>query len=269
MDTWDDEFNAFYRGLDKKPGFDECFEACSRVNDILKDDINACIISGSMTRQAMIRLKDIFPELTDEEALELAQVFLHKRLDSFFAPPPPGSDPVVMDLYRRALKRNDAKAQHDLGIRYGQGAGVKRNYAEAAKWHRLAAEQGNAESQHDLGIRYGQGAGVKRNYAEAVKWHRLAAEQGNAESHHVLGVLYANGWGVSQNYAEAVKWHRLAAEQGNAEAQYNMGYCYEHGCVVSEDKAEAAKWHRLAAEQGNEEARENLERLKQWSPFDF
>ena len=42
------------------------------------------------------------------------------------------------------------------------------------------AEQGNAAAQYNLGVMYDNGEGVPQDYAEAAKWYRLAAEQGEA-----------------------------------------------------------------------------------------
>jgi hypothetical protein len=105
----------------------------------------------------------------------------------------------------------DARAQFNLGLLYAQGLGVPQNYAEAAKWYRLAANQGVAEAQFNLGVLYHHGIGVPQNYAEAAKWYRLAANQGDAVAQYNLGDLYAHGHGVPQNYAEAYFWFDLAA----------------------------------------------------------
>jgi uncharacterized protein len=59
---------------------------------------------------------------------------------------------------------------------------------------------------------YDMALGVPQDYAEAAKWYRLAAEQGSASAQNTLGTMYHGGIGVSQDYAEAVKSYRLAAE---------------------------------------------------------
>jgi len=46
------------------------------------------------------------------------------------------------------------------------------------QWYRKAAEQGFAKAQYNLGVKYANGQGVKRDHAEAVRWYRKAAEQG-------------------------------------------------------------------------------------------
>ncbi len=62
-----------------------------------------------------------------------------------------------------------------LGFMYANGQGVFRDYAEAAKWYRLAAEQDGAAAQAKLGFMYGKGRGVTQDYVQAHMWLNLAA----------------------------------------------------------------------------------------------
>jgi TPR repeat protein len=55
-------------------------------------------------------------------------------------------------------------AQYSLGIMYHEGQGMSQNYAEAAKWLRLAAEQGYVVAESDLAVMYEMGQGVAQNY---------------------------------------------------------------------------------------------------------
>lgn len=79
---------------------------------------------------------------------------------------------------RRDASTGHAFAQSALGDMYRKGKLVLQNYADAAKWYRLAAEQGDAHAQFNLGACYTAGRGVPQDDAEAVKRYRLAAEQG-------------------------------------------------------------------------------------------
>jgi TPR repeat protein len=161
-------------------------------------------------------------------------------------------------ILRPLAEGGNAVAQFNLGLMYDQGQGVQQNYAEAAKWYRLAAAQGNAGAQLNLGLMYDEGHGVHQDYSEAMKWYRLAAAQGNAGAQFNLGVMYTFGQGVQQNYAEAAKWYLLAAAHGDAHAQFNLGLMYAQGRGVKQNYAEAVKWYRLAAAQGEAGAQANL-----------
>ena len=139
------------------------------------------------------------------------------------------------------------EAQFNLGVAYGKGEGVPKDYAESMKWYRMAAEQGLAEAQCNIGIAYETGQGVPQDYAESMKWYRKAAEQGLAEAQYNLGVAYYNGQGVSKDYVESMKWFRMAAEQGHAAAQCILGIYYSDGQVVPQDYMLAYFWASLAA----------------------
>ncbi len=55
------------------------------------------------------------------------------------------------------------------------------------------------------------GRGVPQNYAEAAKWYRLAADGGYDKARFNLALMYNNGTGVTQDYIQAHKWYNLAA----------------------------------------------------------
>lgn len=93
------------------------------------------------------------------------------------------------------------------------GQGVPLDYAEGAKWTKLAAERGLAEAQLDLGHMYIDGKGVPRDNEEGVKWLRRAAEQGLAEAQLDLGTSYMLRIGVPQDNVLALKWFTLAADR--------------------------------------------------------
>ena len=101
---------------------------------------------------------------------------------------------------------------------YRKGKLVPRNYAEAAKWYRLAAEQGDAHAQFNLGASYTAGRGVPQNDAEAVKWYRLAAEQGDSLAQFNLGAMYSSGGGVPKDLITAYMWFDLSATRGTQAA---------------------------------------------------
>jgi hypothetical protein len=65
------------------------------------------------------------------------------------------------------------------GRQLGQAAGIPADYAESAKWYRLAAEQDHHAAQLYLGVYLAQGQGVEPNPVEALKWI-LLAKRGNA-----------------------------------------------------------------------------------------
>jgi TPR repeat protein len=55
----------------------------------------------------------------------------------------------------------------------------------AVKWYRLAAEQGYADAQTNLGMMYGLGKGVIKDWLYAHMWVNLGASNG----HEIGGIL--------------------------------------------------------------------------------
>ena len=127
---------------------------------------------------------------------------------------------------------------------------------------RRQAEQGDARAQFNLGLRYGNGDGVPQDDTEAVRWFRLAAAQGDSSAQYNLGLMYANGEGVLKDDVEAVRWCRQAVAQGYVPAQYNLGVMYANGEDVLKDSVLAHMWFNIAGANGDEDAREGRDRLE-------
>ena len=122
-----------------------------------------------------------------------------------------------IDALRALAEQGDAEAQRNLGIMYDNGQGVPQDYAEAARWFRLAADQGVASAQFNLGVMYDDGRGVPQDDVQAVRWYRLAADQGDARAQNELGFMYTLGEGVPQDYVQAHMWLNLAASRSTGE----------------------------------------------------
>jgi uncharacterized protein len=89
-----------------------------------------------------------------------------------FSQPPAGRPPL-----KERAAAGDAEAQFSLGKNYEAGrSGLKKDYAEAARWYRKSAEQGNVWAQASLGILYHSGKGLPHNDVEAEMWFSLAAD---------------------------------------------------------------------------------------------
>lgn len=65
---------------------------------------------------------------------------------------------------------------------------------ELAKWCINAAEQGDSKVQCDLGNRYYNGSGVKKDYVESMKWYRKSAEQGHSNAKSDIEYLHQDGF---------------------------------------------------------------------------
>ncbi len=137
---------------------------------------------------------------------------------------------------------------------YRSGAGVRRDYVQAAAWYRKAAEQGDAKAEEGLGAMYQYGAGIERDPAQAIAWYRKAAEQGDSDAANDLGAIYD----AQQDSAQAMAWYEKAAAQGNANAEYNLATMYKRGLGAVKDPNQATAWLQKAAAHGIARAQNDL-----------
>ena len=120
---------------------------------------------------------------------------------------------IIADLKARAYK-GDKDAQYQLGSKYYEGNGIKKNITKAIHFFECSANQGDSYGQYSLGQIYKRGRGGIVDYNKAINLFTLSANQGNAYAQYALGRMYQNGQGVKQDYEEAIRLFKLAAEQG-------------------------------------------------------
>ncbi len=86
------------------------------------------------------------------------------------------SQPARPPLRERATS-GDADAQFTLGKNYEAGrGGLKKDFAEAARWYLKSAKQGNVYAQASLGILYRAGKGLPQDNVQAEMWFSIAAD---------------------------------------------------------------------------------------------
>lgn len=81
--------------------------------------------------------------------------------------------------WQTLAEAGDPVAQTALAGLYADGAGVRRDFAVAARWFRRAAGRGDVIAQLNLGDYYARGRGLARDDRTAWLWLSLAARQGN------------------------------------------------------------------------------------------
>lgn len=165
------------------------------------------------------------------------------------------------ERYLLPLARSGYKeAQFILGMLYDSASN---DMHKAIGWYTQAAINGHSDAQHNLGLAYARGQGIKGDIKQAIKWWLAAAEQGNSDSQYNLGIIYATGApGVKQDFKKAKKWWHMAASRGDAMAQYNLGAMYANGVDGQQNLCEAIHWWSLSQENGFSQANKALENLE-------
>ena len=85
------------------------------------------------------------------------------------------ADPeTALKIWLDSAKQGDANAQNRVGQIYELGIAGPPNYAEAAKWYRLAVDNGSRAAAINLATLYDQGLGVAKDHKAAADLYRQA-----------------------------------------------------------------------------------------------
>jgi len=109
-----------------------------------------------------------------------------------------------------------ANSAHAAGtLEDADKAYASKNYAEAINIYKALALNGDARGQYFYGEMHEYGKGTIQDYAEAAKWYRLAAEQtgyGGLLARFRMGEIYVDGHGVTKDLVKAHMWFNLSAQ---------------------------------------------------------
>lgn len=94
---------------------------------------------------------------------------------------------MAITLYKRAARRKEPHALHNIGVCYSSGVGLRKNRPLAFRYFLRAAEAGHVEAAFKVGWCYMYGEGIKKNSADGLSWLRRAAGAGHQEAEKLLG----------------------------------------------------------------------------------
>jgi TPR repeat protein len=128
------------------------------------------------------------------------------------------------------------------------------------------AQAGNAKAQHELGIRYLTGKDMPADTVKGAYWIKKAADQKLSAAEFNYGILLINGWGVEWNPYDAFKSFYYAALDGMPQAEYVIGLLYTDNLIIKRDMNEAYKWLQKSAQLNYDPAKETLIKFKKYAP---
>ena len=96
------------------------------------------------------------------------------------------------------------------------------HYKSALKSFNQRAAEGDPNAINFVGIHYYLGAGVERDFGEAARWFERAALKRHADAQRNLGIMYMRGLGVAQDNHRAYGWMFHANAGGNQSARRYM-----------------------------------------------
>ena len=164
----------------------------------------------------------------------------------------PGSSPAISELKRRAAQ-GDPQAELALGMRYRDGRGVPRDYAEAMRWYRRSADRENAGGMDNVGFMYLMGWGVPQNVNIAAAYFKAGAAGNDAQAMFNLGECYFSGRGLEQDYARAIEAWQRAADRKNHNAAWRLAMLYAAGEGLARDVKKARALCQSVVEAGRVE----------------
>ena len=145
----------------------------------------------------------------------------------------------AVELYKKRMKLDDAKAIYEIGCCYNSDGkkGLPQDRVKALElWHR-AAELGHAISHYNIGIAYITGTGVERDEKKAVHSMELAAMRGYADARYNLGAYeYKAG-----NMDRALRHFMIATGVGYSDSLESIKQMYKDGDAMKEDYAKALR----------------------------
>jgi len=206
---------------------------------------------------------------------EIAANYLHhaaiRIIAGAFSERPPATYEALRkaDLDLRA-SRGDLPARFYLGIRYLSGAGVPKNFEQAATCFKEVIELGgelpwppfggnesprlslvgtpdqkpasrtqDLNSMLEFGSQFYSGKNAKSDDSRAARWFRLAAERANRAWRDRDSVAGFSSLSLPELKARSA--------DGDPEARFELAERYFFGRGIEKNLSEAAKWYRLAA----------------------
>jgi uncharacterized protein len=164
----------------------------------------------------------------------------------------------AIGAWRKAADKGSTSAMVELGVLYGNGAGVAKDEAQARKLFERAAAAGNPRGISNLAA-LGGGAS-----ADPVQTRGLLAKAGetNPEAQYQLGMMIADGVGGPKDDVTARALFEKAAAQNHPAALERMGAFALEGRGGEKDSTAAKAYYEKAAALGNEDAKAALKRLE-------
>jgi TPR repeat protein len=164
----------------------------------------------------------------------------------------------AMAAWRKAADKGSTSAMVELGVAFGNGAGVARDEAQARKLFERAAAAGNPRGISNLAA---LGGGVS---ADPVQTRSQLAKAGenNPEAQYQLGLMISDGVGGPKDDLTARALFEKAAAQNHPGALERMGAFAEGGRGGEKDAAAAKAYYEKAAALGNEDAKAALKRAE-------
>ena len=152
-------------------------------------------------------------------------------------------DTLDVDPNLKVMKRieaNDPRAMYEMGlVRRREG-----NYGEAFQLFTKAAKLGDARAQFKLSVMYGDGDGVEKDEKKEIYYLEEAAIGGHPGARYNLSRYEMSRY----RKVRSVKHLMIAANLGHDQSLQTLKELYKRGSVSKEDFATALRAHKAAVD---------------------
>ena len=156
-----------------------------------------------------------------------------------------------LEKIKYSASKNNIKAMIFLGQSYYTGQYVTKDKIQSFSWYKKAADLGDPDAQYNVGIMYGNGDGIPKNYKLSFDMLKSSAESGNINALMSIANRYdAGSYGVNRDIERAFNLYSIAADIGYSEAQYNLGSMYEKGDGTKKNEDKSIEWYTKSAMNG-------------------
>ncbi|MDC1106792.1 tetratricopeptide repeat protein [Prolixibacteraceae bacterium] len=133
--------------------------------------------------------------------------------------------------------QNNKDAYNALGILYLNGKGLPKDTLKAFDMFEKSTMLGLKDGMCNLAklLREGVG-GVKRDYAAAFKYYKMAADLGHHIATYSLARCFFRGEGVNRDFEKAYELYCKANDFNLPAAKFRVGTCLYTGKGVKKDK---------------------------------
>jgi uncharacterized protein len=102
--------------------------------------------------------------------------------------------------------------QNWVGVFYGRGTGVQRDFNKALFFYEQAHINGDIWAPANIAESYEEGEGVKPDFEVALGWYEKSLALGNTSAHLDIGRFYENGYVSEPDYRRAARHYRQAIQ---------------------------------------------------------
>lgn len=145
---------------------------------------------------------------------------------------------------------------------YEGGEYLPENQTEAARWWLKAAERGDQDAEIATALKFFNGQGVQRDFAQGRSWCDRALKEGDARGEYCIGYIYQHGLGVAADAKEARKRYERAAKGGHTLAIKALAQMYAAGEGGKVDRGEACVLYAMLAVRGDKDSLQKFAKLR-------